>query len=67
MKEKNIMSHSIRASTMRIKQANSIKREKLEEFQTFYREKFQPTNQYIMNMIERTPKEHVPTQLKAQF
>ena len=52
MKDKNIMSDSIRASAMRIKQANSIKKEKLEEFQTFYREKFNSTNQYILNMIE---------------
>ena len=38
--EKNKISKSIRASTMRIKLANTMKKDKINEFKQFYENKF---------------------------
>ena len=52
---------------MRIKMANTIKKDKIMEFKEFYENKFEPINKNILNMIESTPKEFVPNRLKCQF
>jgi hypothetical protein len=67
IKEQNKISKSIRASTMRIKMANTMKKDKIIEFKQFYENKFEPVNKNILSMIERTPREFVPNRLKCQF
>ena len=52
---------------MRIRAANLMKQNKIQEFKDFYESKFKPVNKNILYMIESTPKEFVPTKMKTKF